>query len=106
MQNEAINTTIQQPLFQPITLTTVPPNAKSVLGWTGMTSSGTGLNKMIVASRTDGLAWSQCTISGANNTDNAFRELPIITPRTIYYSVTVSSGSLVSATVSVTGYKF
>ena len=106
MQNEAINTTVQQPLFQPITLTTVPPNAKSVLGWTGVTSSGTGLNKMMVASRTDGLGWSQCTISGATNTDNAFRELPIITSRTIYYSVTVSTGSLVSATVSVTGYRF
>ncbi|MDD2056625.1 hypothetical protein NPS58_04080 [Pseudomonas putida] len=106
MQNEAINTTVQQPLLQPITLTTVPPNAKSVLGWTGVTSSGTGLNKMMVASRADGLGWSQCTISGATNTDNAFRELSLITPRTIYYSVTVSTGSLVSATVSVTGYRF
>lgn len=103
---ESINTTVQQPIFQPLNLTTVPPNAKSVLGWSGVTSSSTGLSKIIVASNTGGLGWSQNTTSGSLNSDSSFKELAILNPRTIYYSVTVASGTLVSATISVTAYKF
>ncbi|MBW5868570.1 phage tail protein [Yersinia enterocolitica] len=106
----AINGNTQQASYAATSLVAiVPVNAKTVSGTRGVAStSGGAAIKNYVASSASGLA--EQPMSGGTAAANidmhiAFLDLPIITPQTIYYLATASTGTMTMSIV-VNGYTF
>ncbi|HFT8008544.1 TPA: hypothetical protein ACU9T0_006594 [Burkholderia cenocepacia] len=104
-----ISTSTQQASLTPLSMTgVVPRNAKTFQGYVAISSTtNANFNTNIAGSSTSiGSQASTAALSGGGASIGvSYGNIPIITPQTLYYSCTVSSGTMTFATY-VSGYTF
>lgn len=83
----------------------VPPNARTVSGQTQATSTAASNIDISVTPNAAavGVQGAQYNTSGAGGGNAVFRNLPIVTPQTIYYEA-ISSGGTPTFVITISGY--
>lgn len=107
---QAINTTTQVPALTSIVISNaIPPNAISFFGPSQIASTTAGaITQIVLAASITGIG-QEALLSSAPASNNASGgpsgDIPILTPQTLFYSVTASAGTM-TATINVSGYNF
>jgi hypothetical protein len=98
----ALSTSTQQSSFTSLSIASaVPPNARTVGGYMIVSTNGTGTCLGQIASNASALGSTQ--VEGYNVGGGQFSNIALATQQTIFYSATVSSGTM-SATIAVSSY--
>ena len=99
-----LSTSVQEASFTPLSIVNAaPPNARSVGGYMLVSSSIAGTNLGQIASSASAIGATE--LEGSGLTVSGQFSVPIITPQTIYYTATISAGTM-SASIAISSYSF